>query len=172
MVTIAKSKVNEWLTEDGLIKITAWARDGLTNEQIAHNMGINPDTLYEYKKKYPEINDALKRGKEVTDIIAENMLYQNAIGFEYEEENIVTCKEVIYKDGKRVKEITKPQIVTIKKRKLPETTALIFWLKNRKPKVWRDKQELEHSGNVNNPFEGLTTDELRELIKNGYNTGS
>lgn len=100
------------------------------------------------------------------------MLYQNAIGFEYEEENIVTCKEVIYKDGKRVKEITKPQIVTIKKRKLPETTALIFWLKNRKPKVWRDKQELEHSGNVNNPFEGLTTDELRELIKNGYNTGS
>ena len=164
---MAKSKAEQWLTEEGLLLLEAWARNGLVDEQIAQNMGINVSTLYDYKKKYPEISESLKRGKEVTDIIVENALYKNAIGFEYKEESVVTCKEVTYKDGKRVKEITKPQIVSLTKRKIPETTAIIFWLKNRKPKVWRDKQEIEHSGNVNNPFEGLTTDELRELINNG-----
>lgn len=167
---MAKSKVSDWLTEDGLLLLTAWARDGLTYADISHNIGINNDTLFEWRKKYPEISEALKRGKAVTDIIAENTLYKNAIGFEYEEENVVMVKEVIYKDGKRVKETSTPKTVKVKKQKLPETTALIFWLKNRKPKDWRDKQEIEHSGNVNNPFEGLTTEELREVIKNGQKT--
>jgi hypothetical protein len=49
----------------------------------------------------------------------------------------------------------------------PDTTAEIFWLKNRKPETWRDKKDIEHSGNINNPYEGLTTDELRKLINNG-----
>ena len=59
--------------------LTGWARDGLIDEQIAHNMGINKATLYDWKKKYPDISDALKAGKEVVDIQVENALLKNAL---------------------------------------------------------------------------------------------
>ena len=59
---MAKGKYQEWLTPEGLLRIEGWARDGLIDEQIAHNMGINPATLYDWKKKYPEISEALKKG--------------------------------------------------------------------------------------------------------------
>ena len=69
---MASGKYQEWLTEEGLLKIEGWARDGLTNEQIASNIGINRDTLYTWIKKYPDISDTLKKGKEVIDRQVEN----------------------------------------------------------------------------------------------------
>ena len=63
-----KGKYKEWLTEEGLLQLEAWARDGLTDEQIAANMGVNVATLYRYKQSYCEICNALKRGKEVVDM--------------------------------------------------------------------------------------------------------
>ena len=86
-------KYHDWITEEGLLKIEGWARDGLTDEQIAHNMGISPSTLYEWKKKYPEISEALKKGKEVVDREVENALLKRALGYEYEE-----VKQIIEKD--------------------------------------------------------------------------
>ena len=136
---MAKSKVGEWLEQDKLTLLEAWARDGLTDEQIAHNMGITATCLYNYKNKYIEIFNALKKGKKVVDIEVENALFKNAVGFSYVEEVVSTKKEVIYEDGKRVKEISEPIVIKIQKYKQPETTAQIFWLKNRKPDVWRDK---------------------------------
>lgn len=65
--------------KDKLILVEGWARDGLTNEQIADNLGINQDTLYTYKKKYPEFSEALKKGKEVVDFEVENALLKNAL---------------------------------------------------------------------------------------------
>ena len=56
-----------------------WARDGLTDEQIAQNAGINPGTLYDWKRKYPQISEALKKGKEVVDFLVENALLQKAL---------------------------------------------------------------------------------------------
>ena len=126
---MASGKYQEWLTDEGLLKIEGWARDGLTDEQIAHNMGIRRETLYDWKKKYPNITNVLKRGKEVVDRQVENALYRTAIGFEYEEETVTN-------DG---------MIVTTKKYSKPNTTAQIFWLKNRKPHEWRDKQEIENT---------------------------
>ena len=79
---MAKGKYEQWLTNEGLLLIEGWARDGLTDEQIAHNMNINPSTLYDWKKKYPKISDTLKRGKEVVDRMVENALLRNALGFE------------------------------------------------------------------------------------------
>lgn len=145
---MAKAKYEEWQTEEGLLKLEAWARNGLIDVQIAHNMGISVKTLYEWKNKYSNISDALKKGKEVVDIEVENALLNNAKGFTYIDRVVSTKKEVIYQDGKRVKEISEPVIVEVEKYKQPETTAQIFWLKNRKPAEWRDKQQLEHSGNV------------------------
>lgn len=127
---MAKGKYQEWLEEDNLIKLEAWARNGLTDEQLANNIGINVATLYTWKKKYNEINDALKRGKEVVDIEVENSLLKAAKGYFVDEEKTY-ISEVNGVVTKR-KEITKKYIA-------PNTTAQIFWLKNRKPIEWRDK---------------------------------
>lgn len=130
---MAKGKYQEWLEPEGLLKIEGWARDGLTDEQIAQNMGITAKTLYEWKKKYGEICESLKKGKEIIDRQVENALLKRALGYEYTE----TTREYIPELAEMhvTKEVTK-QVV-------PDTTAQIFWLKNRKPDKWRDKQEYE-----------------------------
>lgn len=137
----AKGKYREWLSEDSLTKLEAWARDGLTDEQIAHNMGISRATLYEYKKNYPEISDALKRGKEVVDILVENALLKRALGYEYQEtvEEIFETPDIVDVNGKPRQ---RKHIKRVTKVALPDTTAMIFWLKNRRPDVWRDKHEI------------------------------
>ena len=73
------AKINEWLEDDKLVLLRGWARDGLTNEQIANNIGINVKTLYEWKNKNSEICNVLKDGREVVDYQVENALLQNAL---------------------------------------------------------------------------------------------
>lgn len=146
-------KYHDWVTKEGLLKLEGWARDGLTDEQIAHNIGIVPSTLYEWKKKYSEISEALKRGKEVVDREVENALLKRALGYEYTE---VTSERILRKDDKGrpvtdLRGFPLHEVVvtrTVKKEVVPDTTAQIFWLKNRKPEQWRDKQEIEHSGSM------------------------
>lgn len=150
---MAKGKYQEWLEPDGLLKIEGWARDGLTDEQIAEIIGINPATLYVWKQKYPEISESLKKGKEVVDRQVENALLKRALGYQYD--------EITLENGVETKRVTKEVV--------PDTTAQIFWLKNRKPNQWRDKKDLNLAGGVvvDNPYEGLTTDELKKLIHGG-----
>lgn len=137
---MAKGKWQKWVTRNGLLQIGAWARNGLTDEDIAHNIGINVATLYDWKKKHPEISKALNINKAVADIIVENALFKKAVGCTVKE----TIKSTIKNPDGTVTETT-----TEKARELPpDTTAGIFWLKNRRPKDWRDKQEVELSGNV------------------------
>lgn len=130
------AKYTEWLTEEGLLKIEGWARDGLTDKQVAHNMNIAESTLHEWKKKYSVLSESLKRGKEVVDRQVENALLKRALGYEFKE----TTQEMT-EDGMRVTKV-------ITKQQAPDTTAQIFWLKNRKPQEWRDKQETEISGHI------------------------
>jgi transposase-like protein len=117
---MAKGKYEYWKSHDGLLLIEGWARDGLTDEQIAHNMGIATGTLYEWKKKYHEIAESLKKSKEVADRAVENALYKKALS--------------------------------------GDTTAIIFWLKNRRPNDWRDKRETQLSGNVQTVPDRLVID--------------
>lgn len=100
---MAKGKYEKWLTADSLILLEGWARDGLTDKQIAKNIGISEQTLNVWKKSYPSLSESLKKGKEVVDYEVQNALYKNAI------------------EG--------------------DTTAQIFWLKNRQPDKWRNKVE-------------------------------
>ena len=123
---MALGKINEWLEKDKLILLEGWARDGLTDEQIAKNIGINRTTLYDWKKKETNIADALKKGKEIIDFEVENALLKRALGYEYEEET--------YENGILTKKV--------KKQVPPDTTAQIFWLKNRKKEQWREKVEV------------------------------
>ena len=128
---MAKGKYQEWLEPEGLLKIEGWARDGLTEEQIAHNMGISRETLNQWKKQFSDISDTLKRGKEVIDRQVENALLKRALGYEYEEVSEMYELGILTE-----RKVTKKQVV-------PDTTAQIFWLKNRKPADWRDKPEGE-----------------------------
>lgn len=139
---MAAGKYQEWITPDGLLRLEAWARDGLTDELIADRIGISRSTLGEWKKKHPDISDALKRGKEVVDIEVENALLRRALGYEYTEERVESGND----GGKKF-----IKTVQVTKHVPPDTTALIFWLKNRKPKDWRDKQEVLHE--QEKPFE-------------------
>ena len=108
--------------------IEGWARQGLTDEQISKNMNVSYSTFREWKKKYSALSAALKKGKTPVDFEVENALLKRAMGFEYEETETI-IEEV---DGKQRKRIKK-----IKKVALPETSAIIFWLKNRMPEQWR-----------------------------------
>ena len=76
---MAKSKADEWLEQDKLTLLEGWARNGLTDEQIAHNMGIVTSTFYEWKKKYPKFSEVLKKNKEVVDLEVENALLKSAL---------------------------------------------------------------------------------------------
>ena len=71
--------IEEWLEPDNLILLEGWARSGLTEEQIAHNMGIDRTTLYRWKKKDCNILNALKRNKDIVDFEVENALLKNAM---------------------------------------------------------------------------------------------
>lgn len=133
---MAKGKYEYWLTPEGLLKLEGWARDGLTDEQIAQNMGVNKATLYRWKEKYCDICDTLKRGKDVVDRQVENALLKRALGYEYEE------VKVKFEDG-----VITERAVT-KKEVVPDTTAQIFWLKNRKPDKWRDKPGYEDTSEL------------------------
>jgi len=125
-----------WLEKENLLRIEGWAKDGLTDEQIAKNMGISRGTIYDWKKNHSDISDALKRGKEVVDREVENALEKAAVGY-WVEETKTYIEEV---DGRKKKKIEK------NKKWIPaNTTAQIFWLKNRKSSEWRDQQHIEQT---------------------------
>lgn len=102
---MARTTYKDWETDEKIIVLKGWARNGLTNEQIASNMSIGITTLWEWRKKSPKISNALKTGKDEADLQVENALYKEALK--------------------------------------GNTTAIIFWLKNRKPNEWRDKIQQE-----------------------------
>ena len=137
-----RGKYEDWITDDGLLKVQGWARDGLSNEQIAHNMGITFQTLYKWQDKYSELREALKKGKEVVDREVENALLKRAMGYETVEdvEEPVEDKET----GEVQMRVTK----RVKKQVAPDVTAQIFWLKNRKPAEFRDKHDVEFKGEL------------------------
>ena len=108
-----------------MIKLEGWARDGLTDKQIAHNVGITESTLYEGKNKYSDISESLKKGKEVVDYQVENALLKKALGYK-------TSEMRLTKDG---------DLVEVEKEVPGDVTAQIFWLKNRKPDKWKDKRD-------------------------------
>lgn len=139
-----KGKSADWMTDDGLLRIEGWARDGLTDEQIYTNMGISYQTFYDWQKRFPEFREALKRGKAPVDQEVENALLKRARGYQYEE-TVTEIEEVptgkTDSNGRPIMKQVK-HIRKVMKTALPDTTAQIFWLKNRRPDRWRDKQDV------------------------------
>ena len=139
---MAKSKWND--IKEKLILVECWARDGLTDEQISNNLGISTTTFYEYKKNYPEFSESLKRGKEIVDYEVENALLKRALGYEFEEKTYETRWD---ENQGRFREVLTKKV---RKEVVPDTTAQIYWLNNRKPEQWRNKRNEEEEGNNKN----------------------
>lgn len=148
------SKIKDWLEPDKLILLEGWARDGLTEEQIAKNIGIDKATLYRWKIKDCNICNALKKGKEVIDFEVENALLKRALGY-----TITINEQKIDKDG--CVHDTKRDV------HVPgDTTAQIFWLKNRKKEQWREKQDFSIE---NAPTKIMIVNSLPKDDENGTN---
>ncbi len=142
-ISVAKGKYQKWLEPENLILLQGWARNGLTDEQIAKNMGISRSTLAEWKKKYSDISDTLKKGKDVVDIEVENALLKKALGYSYKE----TTKELsVDKQTGESKLIVTKEVT---KHIAPDTAAGIFWLKNRRPDEWRDRVQEDNNAALN-----------------------
>ena len=156
---MAKGKFEQWKTPEGLLLLRAWARDGLTDEQIARNIGISRSTLSDWKNRFPDIADALKKGKDVVDVEVENALLRRALGYDYEESIEESTEEMV--DGKVEKKTVRK---VIKKHVPPDVTAQIFWLKNRRPQQWREKQQVDVNADVDNTLTISLEGELAEFI--------
>lgn len=163
---MAKGKYKKWLEPDNLTKLEGWARDGLKDTQIADNMGINVSTLYTWKNRYSEINKSLKKGKEVVDYEIENSListmkkhtltttqykmvkkdefklkaereeFMNIYKFDHPE---ASKNEIFIATAKGVEVYEKIPIIRTVTEVDPNVSAMIFWLKARRPDVFRDQ---------------------------------
>lgn len=107
---------------------------GVTDQELADFFGVHVSTIHRWKGEFPQFCDAIKAGKEVSDDRVERSLYARANGYEHDEVDIRVVGGEIVQTG-------------IRKFYPPDTTAAIFWLKNRRPKEWRDKTEVEHTLN-------------------------
>ena len=160
---MAKGIYQEWLTENGLIRIEGWARDGLNDEQLADKIGIGVRTLYEWKEKYPQISQAIRAGKDVPDRKVENALYESCFDRKITVRKAFKVKEVYYdSNGKRCEkehlETAEEDVAIPANEKAQE-----FWLSNRKPDQWSRKEKLELSGSVD--FADIIS-QARERVKN------
>jgi hypothetical protein len=123
---------------ENLIRIEGWAKDGLIDEQIAANLGVRRSTLHNWRVRFPEIAEALSKGKDSADREVENALFKSALGYEYDEKT--------YELDRKTGEIV--LVKTVTKRVPPNPTSGIFWMKNRKPDEWRDKQLVDIASDV------------------------
>jgi hypothetical protein len=113
---------------------------GATDDELADFFDVHRATIYRWKHEHPEFCDAVKTGKDVADERVERSLYQKATGYNVTEEQAVKLKVDKYKE--------EVEVVQVEKHVPADTTAAIFWLKNRRKDDWRDRKEVEHSGNI------------------------
>lgn len=122
---------------------------GATDQEIADMLGVSVRTIYNWRSAHPEFAEALKAGKDVADDRVERSLYQKAIGYEQEEVKIFMPANA-----------PEPVYAPYRAKIAPDTTAAIFWLKNRRKADWRDKTEHEVTlpGDLNEWFNGRADD--------------
>ena len=108
---------------------------GATDNEVADILGIGTTTLYRWRNEHPRFRESLKAGKKEADERVEMALYRRAVGYSHE------AVKIFQYQGKEV-------VVPYKEIHQPDTTACIFWLKNRQPELWRDKPEGDSSESV------------------------
>jgi len=127
---------------------------GATDQEIADFFEVDVRTIYRWKHDFPEFCQALKVGKEVADERVERSLYLKATGYEQDEVKI-------FMPGGAIEPVYAPFRAKI----APDTTAAIFWLKNRRPEAWRDVNRTEHTGANGGPIAASVVPDLTNLTK-------
>ena len=147
---MAKGKYAQWITELGLGKIEAWCEDGLTNEELAKAMGVNPDTLYRWQKEHPEISEAITRGRGGALVQIKNALFERARGGIRIVRKPVKIRRREYHGttGKLILDEEEIQFTEEEIYVPPDTNAIKFWLTNRDPEHWSNKVEVEGIGEL------------------------
>lgn len=133
---MAKSKWDE--IKNKLETVELWASMGLSNAQIAFNLGIGKDTFYRYKKQYSDLSDCLKRGNSIADFKVENALYKKATGYEVKEMVTAKVKDIYYDDKGNKCQTERLDTVEITKEIPPDIQAIKFWLVNKMKGKWSD----------------------------------
>ena len=163
---MAKGKYKKWLEPDNLTKLRSWARDGLTNEQIAKKVGVKRQTFQRWLSTYSDMSDALKKGKEIVDAEIEDslisimkkhtvtttqykMVKKDAFNLKAERSKFAniykldhpnaTKEEVGIAVAEHVDVYEKIPISKTVTEVDPNASAIIFWLKNRRPDIYRDQ---------------------------------
>lgn len=144
------SIVDKWLEEDGLMLIECWSRDGYTIEDIANKIGVNKKTIYDWKSQYPEIEKALRDGKEIIDYKVENALLKSALGYKKKEIKVTTTMRY-GKVVETVKEVSESE-------QAPNVNAIQVWLYNRRKDKWKNMNS------KSNMFEEMVEDDTVEII--------
>lgn len=123
------------LDELELEQVRKLARKGWTDKEIADFYEVSEQTVNNWKQRNPEFLESLKLGKEEADRKVERSLFEKATGYSHPDTHFSAYEG----------HVTETPTV---KHYAPDTTAAIFWLKNRKPEEWRDKQEVQHDGKL------------------------
>lgn len=113
---------------------------GATDKQLADFFEVSEQTINTWKQVHPEFLESIKRGKDIADANVADRLYQRALGFEHDSEEI-KIMTVSKEGGIGTEQVI--ERVPVRKVYPPDPTSIIFWLKNRQPKNWRDKQEID-----------------------------
>lgn len=163
---MARAEYKKWLEPDNLTRLRSWARDGLTNEQIAKKIGVKRQTFQRWLSTYSDMSDTLKKGKEVVDSEIEDslisimkkhtitttqykMVKKDAFNLKAERSKFAniykldhpnaTKEEVGIAVAEHVDVYEKIPISKTVTEVDPNASAIIFWLKNRRPDVYRDQ---------------------------------
>lgn len=125
--------------QEHMKKIKKMALAGFTDKEMSECLSVTEQTFNNWKKKYPDFFESLKDWKFLADEAVEKSLYLRATGYSHPDTKFATYEGQI------------TDSVEYTKHYAPDPTAAIFWLKNRKPKQWKDKQEVQHSGELKLP---------------------
>lgn len=133
---------------------------GATDDELADFFEVSTRTIYRWKNTHEDFCQALKIGKDLADNRVERSLYNKAVGFYFTEQQAIKVKK-----GQYLEEV---KVVDVEKYTAPDTTAMIYWTKNRKKQEWRDR--VEHTGEDGAPLNsgfnlsGLSKEDLNDLV--------
>ena len=131
MGNLKDSKVDYWLTDDGLELIKNWSRNTFTKSEIADRMGVNLNTRLKWQKQYVEINEAMNVTREIVDFQVENAVLKAALGYKTKEIKVTVGKKVV--NGEMVEMLKETTVKEVP----PNIKAAMFWLNNRKFDDWK-----------------------------------
>lgn len=151
---MAKGKYKDWLTPDSLLLIKGWARDGLTDKEIADNIGIHVATFCDWKNKYSEFSETIKEGRSPVLVKVEDTFFTKKLqGYTVKE---VTKEKTIHRDADGNVTGSTEHVRENERYIPPDTTGIIFYLKCRKPETYNDR--------INVALEDKSNGKLADLI--------